>query len=156
MPQNALIYQSRYRKQGYGVQLRRLMIQRPSLSCVLLFVTLYTVAHQTPLSMGILQARILEWLPCPPPGDLPNPGIKPRSPTLQMDSLPSEPPGKPDTKTDGCKLLSSRKQRMRAAGPQLQQGQGVEREFFFAYAAKDGKLVIWKQNTTIPCESRFY
>ena len=32
--------------------------------------------------------------PCPPPGDLPNPGIKPRSPTLQVDSLPSEPPGK--------------------------------------------------------------
>ena len=34
-------------------------------------------------------------LPCPPPGDLLNPGIKPRSPTLQVDSLPSESPGKP-------------------------------------------------------------
>ena len=34
-------------------------------------------------------------LPCPPPGDLPNPGIKPRSPTLQVDSLPSEPKGNP-------------------------------------------------------------
>jgi len=34
-------------------------------------------------------------LPCPPPGDLPKPGIKPRFPALQMDSLPSEPPGKP-------------------------------------------------------------
>ena len=34
-------------------------------------------------------------LPCPPPGDLPNPGIEPRSPTLEVDSLPSEPPGKP-------------------------------------------------------------
>ena len=33
-------------------------------------------------------------MPFPPPGDLPNPGIKPRSPTLQVDSLPSEPPGK--------------------------------------------------------------
>ena len=32
---------------------------------------------------------------CPPPGDLPNPGIEPRSPTLQVDFLPSEPPGKP-------------------------------------------------------------
>ena len=31
-------------------------------------------------------------LPCPPPGDLPDPGIEPRSPALQMDSLPSEPP----------------------------------------------------------------
>ena len=34
-------------------------------------------------------------LPCPPPGDLPNPGIEPRSPALQADCLPSEPPGKP-------------------------------------------------------------
>ena len=34
-------------------------------------------------------------LPCPPPGDLPNPGIEPMSPALQADSLPSEPPGKP-------------------------------------------------------------
>ena len=37
-------------------------------------------------------------LSCPPPGDLPNPGIKPGSPTLQADSLPSEPPGEPDEK----------------------------------------------------------
>ena len=36
---------------------------------------------------GILQARILEWVPCPPPGDLPNPGIEPRSPALQADTL---------------------------------------------------------------------
>ena len=43
-------------------------------------------------------------LPCPPPGDLPNPGIEPRSPTLQMDSLPSEPPGK--TKNTGVGSLS--------------------------------------------------
>ena len=35
------------------------------LSCVLLFVTLWTVAHQAPLSMGILQARILEWVAMP-------------------------------------------------------------------------------------------
>ena len=44
---------------------------------------------------GILQARILEWVACPPLGDFPNPGIEPRSPALQSDSLPSEPPGKP-------------------------------------------------------------
>ena len=47
---------------------------------------------------GILQARILEWgfaSPFPSSGDLPNPGIKPRSSTLQADSLSSEPPGKP-------------------------------------------------------------
>ena len=42
----------------------------------------------------ILQARILEWVALPSPRDLPDPGIKPRSPALQADSLPSEPPGK--------------------------------------------------------------
>ena len=44
------------------------------LSRVRLFVTLWTIAHQAPLSMGILQARILE---CPSPGDLPDPGMEP-------------------------------------------------------------------------------
>ena len=44
----------------------------------------------------ILQARILEWVAFPFSKDLPNPGIKPRSPTLQEDSLPAEPPGKPN------------------------------------------------------------
>ena len=58
-------------------------------------VTLWIVAHQAPLSMGILQARILECIAMPSSRDLPNPGIEHRSPTLQVDSLPSEPPGKP-------------------------------------------------------------
>ena len=44
---------------------------------------------------GILQAKILEWVAIPSPEDLPNPGIEPRSPELQADTLPSEPPGKP-------------------------------------------------------------
>ena len=54
----------------------------------------WTVTPQPPLSMGIRQAGILSGLPCPPPGDLPNPGIEPRSPALPADSFPSEPPGK--------------------------------------------------------------
>ena len=40
---------------------------------------------------GILQARILEWVAAPFSRDLPNPGIEPRSPALQVDSLPAEP-----------------------------------------------------------------
>ena len=52
---------------------------------------------------GILQVRILEWMSCPP-GDLPKPGIEPRSPALQADSLPAEPPGKP--KNTGVGSLS--------------------------------------------------
>ena len=43
---------------------------------------------------GIFQARVLDGLPFPSPGDLPNQGIKPGSPALQADALPSEPPGK--------------------------------------------------------------
>ena len=52
---------------------------------------------------GILQVRILEWVPFPSPEDLPNPEIKSRYPTLQVDSLPAEPPR--DTKLN-WKLLS--------------------------------------------------
>ena len=44
---------------------------------------------------GFSRQEYWSGLPCPPPGDLPNPGIKSRSPTLQAGSLPSEPPGKP-------------------------------------------------------------
>ena len=44
---------------------------------------------------GILQARILDWVAIPSLVDLPNQGIKPRSLTLQADSLPVEPPGMP-------------------------------------------------------------
>ena len=57
----------------------------------------WTVAHQAPLSMGIVQAEYWSGLPWLPPGDLPNPGIKPRSPALQADLLPSEPPGKSES-----------------------------------------------------------
>ena len=49
------------------------------LSCVQLFVTLWTVAHQAPLSMGFSRQEYWSELPCRPPGDLPDPGIKPTS-----------------------------------------------------------------------------
>ena len=49
---------------------------------------------------------IVEWIAFPSPGDLPNPGIKPRSPALQVDSLPAEPQGKPkNTGVDSLSLL---------------------------------------------------
>ena len=56
---------------------------------------------------GILQARILEWVePFLSPENLPNPGIKPRSPTLQADSLPAKPLGKPkNTRVGSLSLL---------------------------------------------------
>ena len=65
------------------------------LSCVRLFATQWTVAPQAPLSMEFSRQEYWNGLPCPPAGDLPNPGIEPRSPALQVDSLPSEPSGIP-------------------------------------------------------------
>ena len=64
-------------------------------SHVRLFATPWTVAHKVPLPMGFSRQEYWSGLPCLPPRDLPNPGIKPRSPSLQADSLPSEPSGKP-------------------------------------------------------------
>ena len=66
-----------------------------SLSWVQEFTTPWTAAHQVPLSLGILQTRILEEFPSPPPGNLPNSGIEPRSPALWVDPLISEPPREP-------------------------------------------------------------
>ena len=65
-----------------------------SLSCVQLFATAWTVAHQASPSMGFSRQEYLSGLPFPSPGDLPNPGKQPWSPALQADALLSEPPGK--------------------------------------------------------------
>ena len=64
-----------------------------SLSRVRLFVIPLTVIYQASLSMGFSRQEYWSGLPFPSPGDLPDPGIEPRSPALQADALPSEPPG---------------------------------------------------------------
>ena len=64
------------------------------LSFVLFSVSPRTVAHQAPLSMGFSRQAYWGGLSFPAPGDLPDPGIEPRSLALQADSLPSDPPGK--------------------------------------------------------------
>ena len=66
-----------------------------SLSHVPLFATPWTIAYQAPLSMEFSRQAYWSGLPFPSPGDLPDPGIKPGSPTFQADALLSEPPGKP-------------------------------------------------------------
>ena len=58
-----------------------------SLSYVQLFVTPWTVASQAPPSMGFSRQEDWSGLPFPSPGNLPNPEIKPRSPSLQEDSF---------------------------------------------------------------------
>ena len=64
-------------------------------SRVWVFATPWTVARQTPLSMGFSRQEYRSGFPCPPPGDLPDPGLKPASPALQADSIPTELSGKP-------------------------------------------------------------
>ena len=66
------------------------------LSRVQLFVTPRTVARQAALSMGVSRQEYWSRLPFPSPGHHPDPGIEPKSLALQVDSLPSEPPGKPE------------------------------------------------------------
>ena len=62
-------------------------------------MTPWTVACQAPLSMGFSRQEYWSGLPFPSPGDLSNPGIEPKSSALQVDSLLSEPPGKPQLYT---------------------------------------------------------
>ena len=71
------------------------LVKVTSLSHVRLFVITWTVAYQAPPSMGFSRQEYWHGLPFPSPGDLPVPGIEPRSPALQTDALLSEPPGKP-------------------------------------------------------------
>ena len=84
--------------------------QLPGVVPVQLFQSCLTLCNPMDCSLpgssvhGIFQARILKWVACPPPRDLPNPEIKPRSCALQADSLLSEPPGQP--KNTGVGRLS--------------------------------------------------
>ena len=72
-------------------------------SNVWVFLTLWTIACQAPLSTGFSRQEYWSSLPCPPPGDLPNPGTEPTSLCLlywQVGSLPLAPPGKPNSLLD--------------------------------------------------------
>ena len=71
-------------------------------------MTLWTVAHQAPLSTGFSRQENWSGLPCPPPEDLPDPGIKPMasvSPALQAHSLPTEPPEGEGEVAQSCPTL---------------------------------------------------
>ena len=73
----------------------KVKVKVKSLSCVRLSATPCTVAYNASPSMGFSRQEYWSGLPFPSPGDLPNPGIKPVSPSLKADALTSEPPGKP-------------------------------------------------------------
>ena len=79
------------------------------LSCVQFFGTPWTVAHQAPLSIEFSKQEYRSGLPFPIPGDLPDPGIKPKSPVslaLQADSLPLHHLGSPVYSSVGAKQLT--------------------------------------------------
>ena len=71
-----------------------LKVKVKSLSCVGLFATPWTVAYQAPPSVEFSRQEAWSGLPFPSTGNLPNPGFEPGSPALEVDALPSEPPGK--------------------------------------------------------------
>ena len=77
----------------------------------------WTAAHQVPLSMGFPRQEYWSGWPFPS-GDLPDPGIEPRSPMLQVDTLSTEPPGKPICMLKGSSFLI------------LQRGELAQREKF--------------------------
>ena len=78
-------------------------------SHVQLFMTPWTATRQAPLSMGFSRQEYWSGLLFPSPGDLPNPGIEPGFPALQVDSLPSEPTEKPSLPLGLCHLPSGKK-----------------------------------------------
>ena len=77
--------------------------------CVLshfwLSATPWAVVHQASLSMGFSRQEYWSGLPCPPPGDLPDPVMEPGSPALQADSFTAEPPG--EAPNSGCVFLQT-------------------------------------------------
>ena len=84
-------------------------VRTKSLRRVRLFVTLWTVARQAPLSMEFSRQEYWRGLPCPPPGDLPDQGIEPVSLVLQVDSLPLSHWGSPVA----CRTMSPLKVRLK-------------------------------------------
>ena len=78
-----------------------------SLSCIRLFETPWTITYQAPLFMGFSRQEYWSGLPFPSPGDLPDPRIEPGFPTLQIDTLLSEPPGKPELRGKSTRNVGS-------------------------------------------------
>ena len=79
-------------------------------SCLVMSDSMQTpwgLAYQAPLFMGFSRQEYWRGLPFLPPGDLPDPGIEPKFPTLRADALPSEPPGKPSNTMDCYKKCHS-------------------------------------------------
>ena len=78
--------------------------------------------------MGFSRQEDWHGLPCPPLGDLPNPGIQPRSPTLQSDSLPPDPPGKPNRRNQRDRELEGDRETEKKMGTEMKKQREKERK----------------------------
>ena len=120
-----------------------------SLSRVRLFTTSWTIDYQAPPSMGFSRQEYWSGLPFPSPGDLPNPRIKPKSPALQGNALPSEPPGKPQEVTKAKAMAIGV-----APWPQVTAGQEVQRIHHlqaFQWFVSTQVLVVNPSQGKMPC-----
>ena len=91
-------------------------------------LTLYK-ACQAPLSMELSRQEYWSGYPFLSPGDLPDPETEPRSPTLQVDSLPSEPPGMPSSEVKVIQSLASKRPQAKECRWPLKAGKGKEMGF---------------------------
>ena len=106
-----------------------------SLSHVRLSATPWTIAYQVPPPMGFSRQEYWSGLPFPSPGDLSNPGIESRSPTLQVDCLPAEPSGKPPSSlTRDQTYTSCIESKVLTIGPP-----GKSQQYLTASAITDGE-----------------
>ena len=128
------------------------------LSGIWLFETPWTIARQALCPWGFSRQEYWSGLPCPPPGDLPNPWIESRCPALQADSFPSEPPGKPKNIVVGSLSL------LQGNFPIQESNQGLLRRWilyqpsyqgiifrllFFSGARQVDYILFWKINTKL-------
>ena len=109
-------------------------------SSVRLFVTLWTVAGQAPLSMGFSKQEYWSGLPFPSPEDLPNPGIEPTSPALQVDSLLLHHQGSPCKAVSSCRYFLT---------PARLRGDGLISSFLWPLTGGPGQGVSWELNEVV-------
>ena len=110
-------------------------------SCLTVFDP-WTVAHQAPLYMEFSRQEYWSGLPCPSPGNLPNPGVEPRCPALQADSLLFELPGKPNSSLEQCNFYLGLKELHKEPRHKCSQDRDWEKKYMqITYLRKDFVLV---------------
>ena len=108
-----------------------------------LFATPWTIAHQAPPSMEFSRQEYWSGLPFPSPGDLPDLGIKPWSPILWADALPSESPGNPVCNKPAAIVSRAHLEKKKTRSPQRGCGSDPSRW-----------TLVGVPVTLIPCNSR--